>query len=303
MIERISDVKIPPNTGDFRLMSRRVVDHVVALREAHGFLRGLVGLVGFRQTGVLYDREARAAGTSKYNRFFGSLVIGLNGIVGFSRYPLQVISLLGIGLSGFAFCLAIAYFALTLSGHPFPVGNPTIVILVTFFSGIQLLSLGVMGEYVGRIYDEVRQRPKYIVESRYGFDEAVTPLPPVCILAGGLGTRLGERVAETPKPLLEVAGEPFLLHQLRLLARHGAERVVLCVGYLGERIETGSAPSASGSRSSTATTDPVSTARSARSAGRADCSGSGSWFSTATRTCVSTMARPSRRGSRAVASA
>jgi polyisoprenyl-phosphate glycosyltransferase len=171
VIERISDVKIPPNTGEFRLMSRRVVDHVVALRESHGFLRGLVSLVGYRQTGVLYDRQARAAGTSKYNRFIGSLVIGLNGIVGFSRYPLQVISLLGVLLSAFAFCLAGAYFVLTLSGHPFPVGNPTIVILVTFFSGIQLLSLGVMGEYVGRIYDEVRQRPKYIVESRYGLNE------------------------------------------------------------------------------------------------------------------------------------
>ena len=171
VIERISDVRIPPNTGEFRLMSRRVVDHVVALRESHGFLRGLVSLVGYRQTGVLYDRQARAAGTSKYNRFVGSLVIGLNGIVGFSRYPLQVISVLGVLLSGFAFCLAAAYFALTLSGHRFPVGNPTIVILVTFFSGIQLLSLGVMGEYVGRIYDEVRQRPKYIVESRHGFNE------------------------------------------------------------------------------------------------------------------------------------
>jgi dolichol-phosphate mannosyltransferase len=171
VIGRISDVPIPPNTGEFRLMSRRVVDHVVALRESHGFLRGLVSLVGFRQTGVLYNRQARAAGTSKYNRFVGSLVIGLNGIVGFSRYPLQVISLLGIGLSGFAFCLGIAYLVLTLSGHAFPVGNPTIVILVTFFSGIQLLSLGVMGEYVGRIYDEVRERPKYIVESRHGFNE------------------------------------------------------------------------------------------------------------------------------------
>jgi len=91
VIRRMADVDIPPNTGDFRLMSRRVVDNVVSLKEGHGFLRGLVGLVGFRQTSVVYDRNPRAAGRSKYNRFLGSLVIGLNGIVGFSRYPLQLI--------------------------------------------------------------------------------------------------------------------------------------------------------------------------------------------------------------------
>jgi glycosyltransferase involved in cell wall biosynthesis len=171
-LSRIAEVEIPPNTGEFRLMSRRVVDSVCALPESHGFLRGLVGLVGFRQTGVLYDREARSAGSSKYNRFLGSVVIGVNGIVGFSRYPLQVISFLGLALSMVAFLTAITYLILKLSGYPFPVGNPTIVIVVAFFSGIQMLSLGVMGEYVGRIYDEVRRRPKYIVESRRGFPES-----------------------------------------------------------------------------------------------------------------------------------
>jgi polyisoprenyl-phosphate glycosyltransferase len=171
MIKRIADVEIPPNTGDFRLMSRRVVDNVVSLQESHGFLRGLVGLVGFPQTSVLYDRDPRAAGTSKYNRFWGSLVIGLNGIVGFSRYPLHLISLLGIVLAGFAFGLATVYVGLKIGGVGFPVGNPTIVIVVSLFSGIQLLSLGVIGEYVGRIYDESRHRPKYIVESRYGWDD------------------------------------------------------------------------------------------------------------------------------------
>ncbi len=170
VIRRIADVDIPPNTGDFRLMSRRVVDNVVSLKEGHGFLRGLVGLVGFRQASVPYDRDPRASGTSKYNRFLGSLLIGLNGIVGFSRYPLQLISLAGMALSGLAFTLALAYLALKLYGLSFPVGNPTIVIVTSFFSGIQLLSLGVIGEYVGRIYDETRDRPKYIVESRHGWD-------------------------------------------------------------------------------------------------------------------------------------
>jgi glycosyltransferase involved in cell wall biosynthesis len=174
LIGRIAEVEIPPNTGDFRLMSRRVVDNVVALKESHGFLRGLVGLVGFRQTSVPYDRDPRTAGKSKYNRFLGSLLIGLNGVIGFSRYPLQVSSLLGIALSGFAFLLAIVYLALKLGGVDFPVGNPTIVIVVSFFSGLQLLSLGVMGEYVGRIYEEIRERPKYIVESRHGWEDEET---------------------------------------------------------------------------------------------------------------------------------
>jgi glycosyltransferase involved in cell wall biosynthesis len=173
LIRRIADVEIPPNTGDFRLMSRRVVDNVVSLKEGHGFLRGLVGLVGFPQTSVLYDRDPRAAGRSKYNRFLGSLVIGINGIIGFSRYPLQLISLIGMGLSALAFTLALLYLALKLGGVGFPVGDPTIVIAMSLFSGIQLLSLGVIGEYVGRIYDESRDRPKYIVESRHGWDERV----------------------------------------------------------------------------------------------------------------------------------
>jgi polyisoprenyl-phosphate glycosyltransferase len=170
VIRRIADVDIPPNTGDFRLMSRRVVDNVIALKEGHGFLRGLVGLVGFRQVSVLYDRDPRAAGRTKYNRFLGSLLIGLNGIVGFSRYPLQLISLGGLVLSALAFMLAVVYLGLKLGGVPFPVGNPTIVIVMSLFSGIQLLSLGVIGEYVGRIYDESRNRPKYIIESRHGWD-------------------------------------------------------------------------------------------------------------------------------------
>jgi dolichol-phosphate mannosyltransferase len=175
VINRISEVDIPKNTGDFRLMTRRVVDNVVALKEGHGFLRGLVGLVGFRQTSVLYDRDPRVAGNSKYSQISGSLLIGFNGIVGFSRYPLQLISLAGMLFSLLAFAIAIAYIVLKLAGVAFPVGNPTIVFAVTFLGGIQLLSLGVMGEYVGRIYDESRNRPKYILESRCGFDSDERP--------------------------------------------------------------------------------------------------------------------------------
>ncbi|HXZ82167.1 MAG TPA: glycosyltransferase family 2 protein [Acidimicrobiales bacterium] len=172
VIRHIADVEIPPNAGDFRLMSRRVVDAVVALPEKHGFLRGLVGYVGFPQTSVLYDREIRTGGRSKYNRFTGSVLIGLNGVVGFSRYPLKLISMIGIALATVALLLGMTYFSCKLAGVKFPVGNPTVVVLVSLFSGIQLLSLGVIGEYVGRIYDEVRDRPRYIVESRYGWEDA-----------------------------------------------------------------------------------------------------------------------------------
>lgn len=171
VIARIAEVEIPPSTGDFRLMSRRVVDNVVALPESHGFLRGLVSLVGFRQTAVPYDRERRAGGEGKYNRFIGNLVIGMNGVIGFSLYPLRLISAMGVTLAIVAFLLAAVDLSLKLAGFPFPLGNATIVIAVTFFSGIQLFSLGVMGEYVGRIYNEARRRPKYIIESSYGFDD------------------------------------------------------------------------------------------------------------------------------------
>jgi polyisoprenyl-phosphate glycosyltransferase len=175
MIRRVADVDIPINTGDFRLMSRRVVESVISLKESHGYLRGLVSLVGFPQTSVLYDRASRATGASKYGHFWGSWVIGLNGIVGFSRYPLQLISMIGTALASAAFVLAVIYLGLKVGGAEFPVGNPTIVIALSLFSGIQMLSLGVIGEYVGRIYDEARDRPKYIIESSYGWEDAVSP--------------------------------------------------------------------------------------------------------------------------------
>lgn len=176
VIRKVAEVDIPENAGDFRLMSRRVVRHVVAMSESHGFLRGLVAVVGFPQTQVLYDRDPRAAGSGKYNRFLGSLVIGMNGIVSFSRYPLHVISLLGIGLSLLAVLFGTTYVIFKIAGAPFPAGNATVVFVVSFFSGIQLLSLGVMGEYVGRIYDEVKRRPQYIVESTLGFESSPSPV-------------------------------------------------------------------------------------------------------------------------------
>jgi glycosyltransferase involved in cell wall biosynthesis len=164
VINRLSDVEIPRNTGDFRIMSRRVCEELSRLNEGHGFLRGLVAYVGFPQAYVEYDRDPRAAGAGKYNRFTGSLKIGFNGIVSFGSKPLQVMSLLGFIFAGVSFLLGAYYVIGKLAGVPYNPGLPTTVLVVTFFSGIQLLSLGLMGEYVGRIYDEVKRRPKYIVD-------------------------------------------------------------------------------------------------------------------------------------------
>jgi polyisoprenyl-phosphate glycosyltransferase len=170
VIRRVAEVEIPENAGDFRLLSRRVVEEVLRLNETHGFLRGLVALVGFPQTSVVYDRNPRAGGHGKYNRLWGSVRIGLNGIVGFSRYPLQVISLLGLLFFFIAMALGFTYLLFAFINVDIPWGNPTLVMLISLFSGIQLLSLGVMGEYIGRIYDEVKRRPMFIVESLEGFE-------------------------------------------------------------------------------------------------------------------------------------
>jgi glycosyltransferase involved in cell wall biosynthesis len=169
LINKIADVNIPPNTGDFRLISRRVVDEVNQLKESHGFLRGMVAVVGFPQTSVLFDRPPRFEGTGKYNRFLGSLRIGFNGIFCFSNYALTLSSQLGFVIAVTAFLLAFLYLLLKLAGVPFPMGNPTIVILVLFLGGVQLISVGILGEYIGRIYEEVKQRPKFIVARKEGF--------------------------------------------------------------------------------------------------------------------------------------
>lgn len=170
VIKKISEVPIPPNTGEFRLMSRRVVDEVVRLNECHGFLRGLVALVGFKQTTIQFDRPPRLHGSGNYNRFLGSLRIGFNGIFCFSTYALTLSTQMGFLIATGSFALALAYLIMKLAGFPFPIGNPTIVILILFMGGIQLISVGILGEYIGRIYEEVRRRPKFIIDSAHGFD-------------------------------------------------------------------------------------------------------------------------------------
>jgi glycosyltransferase involved in cell wall biosynthesis len=170
VINKIADMKIPPNTGDFRLMARRVAQEVVRLKESHGFLRGMVAVVGFRQCLIPFDRPARFAGETNYNRFLGSLRIGFNGIFCFSTYALTLSTQLGFLIAGGSFVIGLAYFIAKISGFPFAEGNPTIVLMILFLGGIQLISVGILGEYIGRIYEEVRGRPKFIVERSEGFD-------------------------------------------------------------------------------------------------------------------------------------
>lgn len=171
VINRLSDIKIPRNTGDFRIISRRVIEEIRRLNESHGFLRGLVAYVGFRQTFLEYDRDERFSGKGNYNRLTGSLKIGLNGLVGFSSRPLQIMSLAGFGFAGGSFLLGVWYVVQKLLGMNVTPGLSTIVLVITFFSGVQLVGLGLIGEYIGRIYDEVKRRPSFIVDRQVNFEK------------------------------------------------------------------------------------------------------------------------------------
>lgn len=171
LINKLSDVQIPRNTGDFRIMTRRVIEELRRLNESHGFLRGLVAYVGFKQAFIEYDRDERYAGIGNYNRFTGSLKIGLNGLISFSARPLFLMSISGFVLAVFSFLLGIWYVLQKLIGIDLTPGLSTTVLVSTFFAGVQLLGLGLIGEYVGRIYDEVKRRPMYIVDRKVNFDK------------------------------------------------------------------------------------------------------------------------------------
>lgn len=164
IINKLSDVKIPVNTGDFRIMTRRVIEELRNLNETHGFLRGLVAFVGFKQAFIEYDRDPRHSGYGNYNRITGSLKIGLNGLVSFSSRPLQLMSIAGATFAGLSFLLGLWYVIQKIITPNLTPGLSTTVLVITFFAGIQLLCLGLMGEYISRIYEEVKRRPAYIID-------------------------------------------------------------------------------------------------------------------------------------------
>jgi glycosyltransferase involved in cell wall biosynthesis len=172
LINRFGEVEIPRNTGDFRLLDRRVVDALLLFPETNGFLRGLTALVGFKQIAITFDRPARHSGTGNYNRFFGSLRIGLNGLVCFSSALLNLSTWFGFFAAAGSVLVAFGYLVAKLLGVNFPVGNPTIVILLLLLGGLQLVCLGIVGQYIGRIYDEVKRRPRYLIDRAAGLPAA-----------------------------------------------------------------------------------------------------------------------------------
>jgi glycosyltransferase involved in cell wall biosynthesis len=162
MIYRITDVRIPIDTGDFRLMDRKVVNVLKQMRERHRFPRGMSAWVGFRQIGVNYRRSPRYAGATKYP-FRKMLMLALNAITSFSYFPLQVATYFGFFSAGFAILAIPVVIYLRVAGIPQFTGQATTLIAVLFLGGIQLISLGVLGEYIGRLYDEAKGRPLYVV--------------------------------------------------------------------------------------------------------------------------------------------
>jgi polyisoprenyl-phosphate glycosyltransferase len=164
LIAKLSETAIPRNTGDFRIITRRVIEQLRLLPESHGFLRGLVAFVGFSQAAIEFDREARLHGVSNYNRFIGAMKLAINGLVSFSTRPLQIMSIIGFFTAIFGFLLGAFYVLQKLVGVNLTPGLSITILAITFFSGVQLFFLGLMGEYIGRIYDEVKRRPLYIID-------------------------------------------------------------------------------------------------------------------------------------------
>lgn len=170
LIHKISRIDIPENTGDFRLMDREVVEAVKRLRERTRFMKGLFSWVGYTTAQIYYDRKPRAAGRTKFN-FKNLWKLALDGIYSFTTVPLQVWTYIGAVVSTFSFVYAIYLIVRAMVfGVDLP-GYTSIMVAVLFMGGIQLISLGIIGEYVGRIYRETKQRPLYLVQETAGVDK------------------------------------------------------------------------------------------------------------------------------------
>jgi glycosyltransferase involved in cell wall biosynthesis len=172
----LADVKLPENVGDFRLMDRQVVNALRSLPERRRFMKGLFAWLGFRTVLVEYQREPRSAGRSKFSgwRLWN---FALEGITSFSTVPLRSWTYIGLAIAALAFVYAIAIVVRTLwSGNPVP-GYASLISVLLFLGGIELVGIGVIGEYVGRIYDETKQRPVYLVRQRYRGKSTVSALP------------------------------------------------------------------------------------------------------------------------------
>jgi len=170
LFNRLSDVPIPLDTGDFRLMGRNVVDTLRAMPERDRFVRGMVSWAGFKQTALLYSRAVRFAGESKYP-LRKMLSFTADGILSFSSKPLQMSVAMGIVCAAFAFLGIIYALLLRLFTNIWVEGWTALMIAVLFIGGVQLVSMGILGEYIGRIYNEIKGRPLYVVQEYSGFDQ------------------------------------------------------------------------------------------------------------------------------------
>ncbi|MCO5178610.1 MAG: glycosyltransferase family 2 protein [Candidatus Promineofilum sp.] len=175
LIHRITSIDIPLDTGDFRLMDRRVINSLRGMNERNRFLRGMVPWVGFRQIGVEYAREARYAGEAKFTSVKKMLPFAVDAITSFSYFPLQLATILGFVIATISVVAILGVVLVRLLGPHEPLlGQATTLVAVLFLGSVQLISLGIIGEYLGRIYDEVKGRPLYLIEQSWGLTE--TPL-------------------------------------------------------------------------------------------------------------------------------
>nr|WP_198931432.1 glycosyltransferase family 2 protein [Desertifilum tharense] len=177
VLNALTDTKIPPDTGDFCLMDRQVVDVLNSMPERDRYLRGLRAWVGFRQTAFLFDRDPRFAGEVKYT-FRKSLALAINALVSFSKVPLRIATYLGLVAAAIALLMAILvfYWRVFYPGSPLT-GYAAILIAIFFLGAVQLVCLGILGEYIGRIYEEVKGRPLYTLGEIGGFEKERTQNP------------------------------------------------------------------------------------------------------------------------------
>ncbi len=193
LFDKLAQVELEPNSGDFRLLDRRALDALLTMTERSRFLRGMTVWVGFTQTAVSYEREARHAGETKYT-LRKMLRFSLDAIASFSHVPLQLATYAGLLSAGVAFIAIPVVIVLRIAGSYLP-GFGSITIAVLLLGGIQLIALGVIGEYVGRIYDEVKHRPLYIVREERNRPSSHELSPRATSARAGLAARAPERVA------------------------------------------------------------------------------------------------------------
>jgi glycosyltransferase involved in cell wall biosynthesis len=175
MIRRLGDVELPRDVGDFRLMSRRVVDAVQQLREQHRFMKGLFAWVGFPSTAIEYDRDPRAGGTTKWS-FWKLWNLAIEGITCFTVMPLKLATWLGLGVAAFAVVFGAQLIVRTLLFGNAVAGYPSLMAVILFLGGTQLVTLGIIGEYLGRVFHETKRRPLYLVERYEPATGTVTPI-------------------------------------------------------------------------------------------------------------------------------